>query len=279
MKYSVLMSVYFKEKPSYLVESIESMLHQTVQPDEIVIVEDGPLTLELDAILQLYSEKYPDMIKTVPLSKNVGLGLALNEGLRNCKNNLVARMDTDVISLPNRCQEQLKEFEKDPQLCIVGTQTLEFYDDVNETRTARIVPLNHEDIVRFSKRRSPFNHPTVMYKKDVILNYGAYRDIQRKEDLEMFGRLLSKGVKGKNINKALLLFRSNEQSYSRRKTWSNCSSYIRVIFGFWKKGHSSLFDLFYVVVTQIGMYLAPVSLFKFISDKYLRKAVKDNGTY
>ena len=103
------MSVYHKENPNYFIESIESMLRQSVKPDEIVIVKDGPLTKELDKVISDYVEKYPEFFNIIPLEKNVGLGLALNEGLKKCKNELVARMDTDDISLENRCELQINE--------------------------------------------------------------------------------------------------------------------------------------------------------------------------
>ena len=114
-KYSVLMSIYHKEKPIFFVESVESMLKQTIKPDEIVIVKDGPLTPELDQTIKKYENQYSGLFTIVPLEKNLGLGLALNEGLKKCRNELVARMDTDDISLENRCELQLKEFDKNPK--------------------------------------------------------------------------------------------------------------------------------------------------------------------
>ncbi len=114
-KYSVLMSLYKKEHPEYLRLALDSMLNQTVKPDEIVLVEDGPLTPELYAIL----DEYP-MLHRVKNEKNLGLGLALNEGLKVCRNELVARMDTDDISKPDRCEKQLRRFEEKPELAIVA---------------------------------------------------------------------------------------------------------------------------------------------------------------
>ena len=115
-KYSVLMSLYVKEKPEYLRLAIDSMLNQTVIPDEIVIVEDGPLNDSLYSVLYEYEGK----ITRVRSEKNIGLGLALNVGLKACRNELVARMDTDDISKPDRCEKQLKRFEEKTELAIVG---------------------------------------------------------------------------------------------------------------------------------------------------------------
>ena len=108
------MSLYIKEKPENLVECLESILCQTVMPDEIVIVKDGPLTDELEKTLADYAAKNPELYTFVPLEKNVGLGLALAEGMLHCKNELVARMDTDDISRKDRFEKQLAEFEKTP---------------------------------------------------------------------------------------------------------------------------------------------------------------------
>src|SRR5699024_2389598 len=116
---------------------------------------------------------FPKLFSLIELKENVGLGMALNEGLKACKNELVARMDTDDISLPTRCEKQLHEFLTNPDLSIVGTNTDEFYESPNDIVSSRIVPTKHEDILSFSKRRSPFNHPTVMYRKTDVLNVGG----------------------------------------------------------------------------------------------------------
>lgn len=270
-KYSVLMSIYHKEKPDFFIESIESMLRQTIKPDEIVIVKDGPLTPELDQVIDKYTNQEPRLFTIVPLEKNLGLGLALNEGLKRCRNELVARMDTDDISLENRCELQLKEFDKNSDLCIVGTWTNEFFDEPSNIITSRIVPEKHEDIMKFSRRRSPFNHPTVMYKRSSVLDYGGYQDVLRKEDIDLFIRMLHNGCFSMNIPKPLLLFRSNEDNYKRRKTWVNCKSYISVIYKFWKMGYSSTKDLIVVVIGQMLMFLSPIWLLRILSDKLLRK--------
>ncbi|NLK22328.1 MAG: glycosyltransferase [Epulopiscium sp.] len=271
IKYSVLMSIYNKEQLEFFIKSVESMLRQTIKPDEIVIVKDGPLTAELDQAINRYKKQNPELFTIVPLEKNLGLGPALNEGLKKCRNELVARMDTDDISLENRCELQLKEFNENPELCIVGTWTNEFYDEPSNIVTSRIVPEKHEDIMKFSRRRSPFNHPTVMYRKSAVLGCGGYQDVLRKEDIDLFIRMLHNDCLSMNIPKPLLLFRSNKDNYKRRKTWVNCKSYVSVIYRFWKMGYSSTLDLVIVVIGQIVMFLSPVWLLKIISDKILRK--------
>ena len=269
--YSVLMSLYKKEKPEFLKKSIESMVNQDIKPDQIVIVFDGPLTELLNSTVEEFEKKYPELFTIVKLENNMGLGLALNEGIKACRNELIARMDTDDISYPERCRLQLEEFEKNPELDIVGTLTSEFYDSPTNIVSVRKVPETQEEILKFGKRRCPFNHPTVMYKKSTVLKVGGYQNIIRKEDLDLFGRMLNEGSQAVNIQKELLYFRSNEANYNRRKAWENNLNYIKVINSFWKMGYSSFVDLAYVTVTQVGIYLAPTWLFKIVSDALLRE--------
>ncbi|AOR24752.1 glycosyltransferase [Clostridium taeniosporum] len=270
-KYSVLMSVYKNENPKYFKLSIESMINQTLKPNEIVIVKDGALTKELNEIINNFEIKYPNLFTIVNLKNNVGLGKALNEGLKKCKNELVARMDTDDISIDKRCELQIKEFENNNKLSIVGTIIDEFYDKPTDIISSRVVPINHEDILKFSRRRNPFNHPTVMYKKSEVLSCGGYGDYRRNQDFDLFVRMLNSGYVAKNINKSLLLFRANKDNLKRRKSWTKCRSNISMMHDFWKKGYSGLIDLFIVATSQIVVFISPIWLFQWISDTYLRK--------
>ncbi|MDW0116307.1 glycosyltransferase [Sporosarcina thermotolerans] len=270
-KYSVLMSVYHKENPSFLKASIDSMIKQTLKPNDFVIVKDGKLTKDLDEIINEYNEREPDLFNIVSLEKNIGLGRALDEGLKYCKNELVARMDSDDISLPARCMTQVELFMSDPKLSIVGTIIDEFHDSPDNIVSSRVVPTTHDDIVKFIKRRSPFNHPTVMFKKSEVIRCGGYGNFRRKQDLDLFSRMINNDCKSANIDIPLLLFRSNEGNFKRRKSWSYCKSYIEVEYAIWKRGHCTLFDLIYVVIGQFIMYLSPMWFLKILSNKYLRK--------
>lgn len=271
-KYSFLMSVYYKENPQYLQESIESMLAQTVMPDEIIIVEDGPLTDELNRVLDNYKKKYPELFHIIRLKTNGGLGHALNIGIKASKNELIARMDSDDISLPDRCEKQLLEFNANPSLSIVGTQLDEFIDDdPNNIIASRIVPITDKEIVKFAKRRSPFNHATVMYRKSVLVKMKGYHTSGRKEDLDLFIRMVNHHCKAKNINESLYLVRSNTDNIKRRKTWQNCSEYIAIMHGFYKKGYCGLIDLAYVTIGQLVLFMSPVWLTNLLTERFLRK--------
>lgn len=270
-KYSVLMSLYVKENPEYLKLAIDSMLNQTVVPDEIVIVEDGPLNDELYAVVNDYKEKYPEVFSVVVNEKNLGLGLALNEGLKVCKNELVARMDTDDISKPERCEKQLRVFEEKPELAIVGAFVDEFHFSPDEIVSVRAVPEKHEDIYNFAKKRSAFNHPVVMYRKSKVLENGGYADLRRNQDVDLFGRMLFAGCKAENIGESLLYFRSNDALAKRRKSWENTKSYISTIKRFWKMGYSGFGDYVLVATAQMVMFLMPVKLQHWVYKKFLRK--------
>ena len=265
-KYSVLMSLYKKEKPEYLELALDSMLNQTISPDEIILVEDGPLTGELYEVLN----KYP-MLHRIKNETNLGLGLALNVGLKECRNELVARMDTDDCSKPDRCEKQLARFLEKPYLAIVGSHIDEFVGDINNVISQRIVPTSSEDIYNFAKKRSAFNHPAVMYSKTAVLNNGGYSDLKRNQDVDLFGRMQFNGYKAENIDEALLWFRSSDELSKRRKSWQNTWSYIATIRKFWKMGYSSFADYAMVGIAQTGMYLMPVKMQNFIYKKYLRK--------
>ena len=271
-KYSVLMSLYIKEKPEYLDVAIKSMIDQTLKPDEIVIVKDGPITIELQSILDKYIKECPNLFNIVGYEENKGLGYALNFGLKHCKNELVARMDTDDISKLSRCEKQIKKFKERPELSIVGAWVDEFYISPEEIVSTRKVPVNSKEIYEFAKRRSAFNHPVVMYKRKEVLKQGGYNNsLRRNQDVDLFGRMLFSGNKAENIPESLLYFRSNNDLAKRRKSWENTKSYIDTIKRFWKMGYSSLGDYILIAMAQTGMYLMPIELQHWVYKKFLRK--------
>lgn len=212
--YSVLMSVYQKENPEWLTLSVESMMAQTVSPHDIVMVEDGPLTPELYAALDKLEEAYPCLLR-VPLEENVGLGPALAEGVLHCSCELIARMDTDDYAYPTRCQEQLEAI-RIQQADMVGSSIDEFIGHPQNVIAHRILPESHEEIVRFSKRRTPIAHPSVMFKKSMVMKAGNYRDRYLVEDYDLFVRMLLQGAKAYNIPTVLVAMRISEDFYMRR---------------------------------------------------------------
>ncbi len=214
--YSVLMSVYFKEKPEFLKQSIDSMLNQTVKPDEIVLVEDGPLTDLLYKVLNDYSNKYPNIFHRIVNETNLGLGKALNRGLAECKNELVARMDTDDISIQNRCEKQLIVFNDKPSVDVVGTNISEFIETPDKIISERKVPQTHKEICLFLKKRCPFNHVSVMFKKSAVLNSGGYLDWHYNEDYYLWVRMYLNNCQFANVDESLVCVRVGTEMFARR---------------------------------------------------------------
>ena len=269
-RYSVLMTVYTKDNPEFFSLALDSMINQTYKPDEIVLVKDGPIVESLQKVID-------DRIVTgvpivqVQLPKNVGLGLALNEGLKKCRNELVARMDSDDISLPERCEKQIEMFEADPDLDIVGCPVKEFIGTPEIIVGKRDVPLDNASINKFNRRRDPFNHPTVIYRKSKVLKYGPYGNYRKNQDTDLWIKLLSNNCKGANCPEYLLLFRFDEGTYRKRKSWLNTKCLIDIRRKAWRSGYSSFWDYTCVALAQLCIYIMPANFQKYVYERVLRR--------
>lgn len=232
--FSVLMSVYIKENPSFLDESLSSVFQQSILTDDLVLVCDGPLTDELEEVIQKYLQKHPKVLHVYRLEKNQGLGQALNYGLAHCQYELVARMDTDDICLPKRFETQLHYFQKNSNIALLSSTIEEFNENPQHKTGSRRVPLKYEDILTFSKRRNPFNHPAVMFKKSIITSVGGYSErFHLFEDYELWIRVLKEGHFALNIEEPLLLMRTPADLYLRRGGFSYARDLLR--FNNWMK--------------------------------------------
>ncbi|MGK0466562.1 glycosyltransferase [Clostridium sp.] len=217
LKYSVLMSVYYKENPSYFRDSIKSMLEQSVKPDEIIIVADGKLTPELDAVFEEFKDN--SVIKVIRLKVNSGLGEALSIGIKECRNELIARMDTDDLSDAYRCEKQLQCFYKNKRLSVVGTAVSEFIDDPDIRVAYKGVKTGDKDIKNQMKYRNAFNHPSVMFKKSEVLQAGSYEQWFLNEDYYLWIRMMEQSAIFENIDEPLLKMRITNDTYLRRGGW------------------------------------------------------------
>lgn len=215
MKFSVLLSIYQKEQPLFFQQSLDSIFSQTLLPNEIVLVKDGPLTDELNQIIDLYCHIHP-IIRLVILEENQGLGRALNEGLKNCSNDIIARMDTDDIAKPIRFEKQIQIFQKYPEVDVVGSWIDEFENDISNIVSTRILPEYHKSIFKYAKQRCPINHPVVMFKKKAILLAGGYMHFPFFEDYYLWIRLLINGAQFYNVQESLLYFRFSPNMFKRR---------------------------------------------------------------
>ena len=218
-RFSVLISVYYKEIPEYLDLSLESIIDkQILKPNEVVLVKDGPLTKDLDNIIEKYIKKYPNLFKIISLEKNSGLGKALNIGLENCSYELVARMDGDDIAKSERFQEQMEIFKNNSKVDICGSWIDEFSlkNKKIEVQSVRKVPENSDEIYTKLKFSCAFNHPTVMYKKSMVIKVGSYMQTFALEDYYLWIRLALNKCQMYNIQKSLLYFRITDGTAKRR---------------------------------------------------------------
>lgn len=208
MGLSVLLSVYHKENPSYMSLALQSIMDQTLIADEIVLVKDGPLTPLLDETIATFVDSYPSVFKIVTLEENKGLGAALKIGVNHCSHEIIARMDTDDIARSNRFQKQFEFLSQHTDIDVVGSNIEEFNKVPKDLSRFKYNPEKHEELVRQIKLRSPFNHPSIMFRKSSLLKAGNYNgDILLFEDYSLFLRMWKKGLKFHNIQEVLLDFR------------------------------------------------------------------------
>ena len=213
-RFSVCMCVYHRDDPQWFDDAARSILEQTAIPDQIVLVVDGPVPGELESVIRKY-EAMP-VFTVVWLPENQGLGIARKTGLEHCRHAQVAMMDADDLSVPERFALQLAEFEKDPELSVVGGQISEFIDSPENKVGFRQVPLTHEDIRTYLKTRCPFNHMTVMVRLPDIMSVGGYMDWYYNEDYYLWIRMYLANLKFANVPQTLVNVRVGEDMYQRR---------------------------------------------------------------
>ena len=268
--YSVLMSIYKKDNVEWLKYAVDCMLNQTIKPNEFVIVEDGPLTEELNEVISSYS-KNSDIFNIIKIKKNGGLGLALKLGVEKCNNEWIARMDADDYSPKDRIEKQFKVLEKYPDIGIVGSNAIEFCNDIENVISTVNLPEKPEAINKFAKRRCPFRHSGILYRKSEILRAGNYQECYLFEDYDLYARMLMKGTKGYNVQENLLCVRVNHDFYKRRGGIKYLKSVLKAKKRFYKMGFYSFKDYFISSFAHITVCLMPNKLRDFIYRKFLRK--------
>lgn len=269
--YSVLMSVYYKENSEYLKQAIESIQAQTFPTDDFVLVCDGPLNQELDSVIKKKQQEMKNILNVVRLKKNAGLGNALNKGIQQCKNELVARMDSDDISYPDRCEKQLMVFNTYPEISVCSGIVEEFATNPKVVELRRVPPETQEEIREFAKVRNPFNHPCVMYKKPDVEAVGSYKDFYLLEDYYLWVRMIMAGYQGYNLQEPLLHMRAGTDMYMRRGGLKYAKTQEK-LFRFMKNnGFISKGQYIKNCVIRGESSLAPNWLRKFVFEKVLRK--------
>jgi glycosyltransferase involved in cell wall biosynthesis len=272
MNFSVLMAIYAGENPQNFEEALESSFNQTLVPTEFVLVKDGPLTQELDAVVNKFTSLYSEMV-VVELEKNQGLGIALNEGLKVCSYDLVARADSDDRSLPNRFERQIEFMGKNPYITIVGSNIIEYDEEMKNQLSQRKVPEKDQEIKSRIKKQSPFNHVTVMYKKDKVIEAGGYLDCPYFEDYYLWCRMIAKGGNFYNIQESFVDVRGGDSMISRR----GGIKYIKHIWNFYMKtrnlGIFSLLDVCKGLFIRSLAAIAPRDIRSMYYKKVLRRPI------
>lgn len=277
MDYSVLMSVYRNEKDEYLRIAMNSMWNQTIPTNDFVLICDGPLTDELDAVIDEMNSSHPDALHVVRLEKNQGLGHALQVGVLECKNEIIARMDSDDISRPERCEKELEVLEKHPDISIVGSVIEEFTEIESDAtiptkiNSKRIVPENTDEIREFCKKRNPFNHPSVMFRKSDVLAAGNYQDVRYMQDYYLWTHMLIAGYKGYNIQEPLVWMRADSNLFKRRS--GKLYKDIQLNLFRYMKEQKFITSSQYIksCIIRVGSSMAPNWLRQFMFKKMLRK--------
>lgn len=250
-KFSVAMCVYGGDDPVFFDDAVGSIVDQTLKPSEIVLTVDGPIPEKIQQIIQKYQEKlYTTTIefKVIYLEKNMGHGEARRICFENCSHELIALMDADDLSVPERFEKQLAYFENDPELSIVGGNIQEFIGEPTNCVGKRIVPESNVDIKTYMKKRCPMNQVTVMFRKKDVAEVGGYVDWYCDEDYYLWVRMALGEKKFANVVDNLVNVRVGKEMYQRRGGWKYFKSEAKLQSFMLKKG-----------VIRVPRYLVNVS--------------------
>lgn len=269
MGLSILMSVYGKEKVEYLKPALQSLYEQKRVPEEVILVKDGPLTEELENVIEEFVQTRKGFT-VISLPEPVQLGRALQEGLKYCSQELIARMDSDDISLPMRFEIQSTFMETHPDVDVLGGWIEEFSDDGTKCGV-RQTPETLEDIRSYLKFRNPMNHVTVMFRKASVLEAGGYQHVPGFEDYDLWTRMLQQGKIFQNLPEIFVEVRTNPDMYGRR----GGMAYFKRNAAFRKKQYKrKVINLVeYLLSLGIAFFVAiqPIGLRKLLYQKILRK--------
>lgn len=270
--FSVLISIYKKENPLFFQQSLDSIFNQTLLPNEVILVKDGPLTNALDTIINEYTKRY-STLKIINLPINQGLGKALNEGLKHCSYELVARMDTDDIAKPDRFKKQIEVFQKYPNIDVVGAWIEEFENNPSNIISIRKLPETPKEIYDYAKKRCPVNHPVVMFKKSSVLAAGGYQHFPLFEDYYLWVRMLKNGAQFYNVQESLLYFRFSSDMFKRRGGWEYAFNEYKLQKEFRRIDFINTTNLLHNIFIRFTLRILPNNIRSIIYKKLLRKSI------
>jgi glycosyltransferase involved in cell wall biosynthesis len=270
LSFSVLISTYKNDNSSFFKRALQSIFEQTLLPEQVVIVIDGPITAAGELVINEFKTLYPDIVDTHVLEINVGLGPALNYGLLQCRNEIVARMDSDDISLKDRFYKQIAYFKLHPYLDVLGANVEEFSKIPGDLNRINKAPVS-SDVYRYSRWRNPINHPTVMFKKSAVISSNSYENVPYFEDYYLWINLLKKGYKIDNLQEVLVHFRNDIDTIGRRQGFA----YVRhELYFFYLAFKNSYLELPYVIagiLIRIPIRFLPKNLLSKFYNSFLRR--------
>lgn len=270
MEFSVLMPVCSKEKPEYLKEAIGSIINQTVRPNQLVVVKDGELSKELNKIIEIYQNQYPEVIDILELKKQNSLGMVLNEGIKVCKNSYIARMDSDDVARRDRFEKQLKYLQEHPDIDVLGGYIEEYDQDMKKAGSLRKVPLTQKEIYKRIIRQNPFNHSAVILKKKSVLEIEGYKDCQL-EDYDLWIRMRLKNMKIANLPDVLVNYRTSLDMYKRRTGLEYLKGIIKIEKLLLKNRLINRFQYLKNVLARTILAFVPAKIKMFLYPKVIRK--------
>ncbi|MEH7503780.1 glycosyltransferase [Neobacillus drentensis] len=270
MRFSVLVSVYAKDNKEHFEGAIQSIIHQTLQPNEILIMVDGEIDKEVALTIKKLKKNYPHLINVHYLTRNVGLGEAMKIGVRLCKYDVIARMDSDDIAKSTRFEIQINYLKQNPRVDIVGSYISEFIEHPSNIVSDRKVPIKDIEIKKFAKRRSPFNHMTVIFKKEAILSAGNYQKFPFLEDYFLWIRLIHNDIIAHNIPESLVYARIGKEMFKRRGGRKYLSSEVKLQLIMYKMRFINIFELASNVMVRGIVRLLPNSLRGMLYQLFLR---------
>lgn len=212
---SALVTVYHRIVPTELQETLDSLSAQTRPADEVVIVQDGPISDELQRIIDAFVERTPGA-RTIVLARNQGSGPASEAGLKTITTDFLARLDADDIAFPERFEKQLAFFEQHPDVDVLGTALAEFHGSTETVVGKRVLPETHAELTKYALINSPINNPSVMMRTAAVKAAGGYRAVHHMEDYDLYARMLASGARFHNLPEALTYFRSSDDVFERR---------------------------------------------------------------
>jgi glycosyltransferase involved in cell wall biosynthesis len=256
LQFSLLLSVWAGDRPDYLRQAFISSVHeQTRRPDDVVVVQDGPVPAELSDTIADLTASSPVPVTHVVIEQNRGLGPALDRGLAACLHDVVARMDADDVSVPTRFEVQLPLLEAGAD--IVGSSLMEFIDDIDHVVLTRVPPMGPMWIRSAARFRDPFNHPTVVYRRARVQEVGGYQSLHLMEDYLLFARMLQAGAEPANVAEPLVYYRVGAGAYERRGGWGLLRSELALQKRFHELGITTRAEYVRNVIIRGGYRLVP----------------------